>query len=247
MMRRQSAAWAFIPAMALALAAGAPPASAQIGGQVGGTKVIDDVEDLNRNAAGVDRNWISDFTFIQDALTPLAPETKGLALAPGQSPLGVFELKANNDFAGFFNMSAGVPVPSEKGQSTLTHPGDMTSFETLSFFACVDPSVANMQVLVILECYPQNGDGTFPELLWRTVPAVGKQFQPIELVLREPDEVRNGFGRTPEELLSQTRFLAFFLTAGQSFMRPEINLYFDDITLQGPPPASLGDDWMLYD
>lgn len=231
-----------------ALLACALPAAAQIGGQTGGTLVIDDVEDLNLLAAGVEREWISDFTFTESALQPIDPATESLTLAPDQSPLGVFRFRANNDTAGYFAKTCGVPMPSEPGESTATHPGDMTSFETLSFFACVDTTASNMEVQVILECYPQNPDSSFPELYWLVSPPEGAVFQQITLDLRSPDVVLNDGGNSVEDLLSQTRFMAFYLQAGPDFTTQEINLYLDDLTLSdGEGATSVGNDWPLYD
>lgn len=237
--------------LALALASSwAPPALGQIGGQTGGTLVIDDVEDLSLTANGVERDWISEWTFTEIALQAIDPttETLSLTLAPDQTPLGVFRLTANNDTMGYFAKTCGVPMPSEPGESTATHPGDMTSFNTLSFFACVDPTASNMELQVILECYPQNPDSSFPKLYWIVSPAVGTTFEPVTLDLRSPDLVENDGGNTVEELLSQTRFLSFYLYGGPDFTRQEINLFFDDITLTDEDSStSVGNDWPLYD
>jgi hypothetical protein len=220
---------------------------AQVGGQVGGTHVIDDAEDLDLNAIGVNRDWISEFTFTEIALSAIDPATRSLTLTGDQSPMGVFRLRANNDAAGFFQKTAGIPVPGQKGESTLTSPGDMTSFEKLSFVACASPSVNNLQLQVILECYPQNQDSSFPKLYWTISPAIGTTFSPVELDLRSPDLVENAGGNSVEELLSRTRFLAFYLFAGPSMLVQETNLYFDDITLTATEPTSIGADWLLYD
>ncbi|MCC5875942.1 MAG: hypothetical protein JJU11_06960 [Candidatus Sumerlaeia bacterium] len=237
---------AFISALIAAFPA---TAISQVGGQTGGTLVIDDVENLTLAAEGVGRDWITDFTFTVPALKAIDPATESLVLASGQTPQGVFEFTANNDTAGFFSKTCGIPVPSQLGESTLTHPGDMTSFETLSFFACVNPTAANMELQVILECYPQNANSTFPKLYWFVTPSVGTTFEKVSLDLRSPDLVENNDGdRTVEELLSETRFLAFFLFAGPDFSRPEIRLYFDDITLTDEGGAtSVGSNWVLYE
>lgn len=224
-------------------------AFAQVGGQTGGTLVIDDVENLSLTAEGVGRDWITEFTFTVPALQAIDPASEGLVLAPDQSPLGVFEFTANNDTAGYFFKSCGIPVPSVSGESTLTHPGDMTSFSQLTFLACVNPTANNMGLQIILECYPQNADSSFPKLNWFVNPTVGTTFEQVSINLTEPDLVENNDGNlTVEELLSETRFLAFYLHAGPDFTQQGIRLYFDDITLTDEGnQTSVGSSWELYD
>jgi hypothetical protein len=223
----------------------APEASAQIGGQSTAPAIIDNAEDLNLNAGGVNRDWISDFNDEGIALTAIGPGAASLTLASGQTPNGVLRLKATGDGAGFLEISCGVPVPSVASESTASHPGNMTPFENLSFAACVDPTAANLELQVILECYPQNPDTSFPKLNWFVTPAQGITFAPVTVNLRTPDLVDDAGTNTVEQLLSQTRFLAFYVFAGPDLGADEINLYFDDIMLTAANASC--DTWMLYD
>lgn len=220
---------------------------AQLGGQTGGVFILDDAEDLDINAAGVNRDWISDYTFKEIALRAIDPTTASLILAPHQSPAGVFRLQANNDLTGFFFKSCGVPLPSQKGESTLIYPGNATSFETLSFLACINPTANDMELQIILECYPRNPDGTYPKLYWFMTPAVGLTFSQLTVSLMNPDLVENADGRSVWELLSQTRFLSLFLYAGPDMSKQNLYFYFDDIVFSGEVLTKARPAWSLYE
>lgn len=224
------------------------PASipAQIGGQTG-IVVLDDVEDLDLNAFGVNRDWISESIEEDVALSAIEPTTIPLTLAPGQTPAGVFRLRANRDTVGYFEKSAGVPLPSQSGASTLTSPGNLTYFDTMEFVACTTPTAANMELQIILECYPQNPDLTYPKLYWVVSPQAGTTFAPVTLDLHNPDLVENANGNTVPQLLSQTRFLAFYIFAGPAFFPEEVSVFFDDITFVGSTVAAADRGWHLYE
>jgi hypothetical protein len=91
------------------------------------------------------RDWISDYVggigggYI---LEPLDLSQAGLALAPGQSPIGALKAEIPNDGYGSIHAGFGVPMPGEVGASTLVSSGDITSFETLTFVACFEPFFA---------------------------------------------------------------------------------------------------------
>lgn len=221
-------------------------AFAQVGGKTSadGPFMLEDVEDLNLNAAGVNREWIHEFSGYVQALHPVDPAAEGLTLAAGQSPQGVLLYRAVPEF-GFVSKTFGVPLPSELGMSTLTHPGDLTSFTTMSFLGSVNQQRTNLEFQVVLECYPQNPDSSFPTLFWNFMPPTGTTFGNIELDLRQPTLSENTGTATIEELLSQTRFLSFFIYAGFLPTTDPIDFHVDDIRFQGVMTDA--SSWNLYE
>jgi hypothetical protein len=221
-------------------------AGAQIGGQnaVDGRFVLDDVEDRDLVADGVERNWISDFIESGAALEGIDPGAEGLTLAVGQTSAGVFRFTAEDDF-GFIDMSFGVPVPSVKGASTLTNPANISGFNLLTFLAANTSPVMGAEFRVILECYPQNPDTSYPKLYWSFTPAPGTTFQSVVLNLQSPDFSENTGGLTTADLLSQARYLSFYVYAGPVDSGTSTVFYLDDIALE--PQASVASEaWELY-
>lgn len=211
-----------------------------------GSFVLDDTEDLNLHAQSIDRNWISDFQGGSPALAVSSLTSATLTLAPTQTPVGFFHFKASAKF-NFIGKGFGIPVPSEPGQSTLTHPGDITSFAEFNFFACSPLAPASATYQLSLECYPQNADSTFPKLHWKFTPAMGTVFQRVRIDLYEPDLLENDFGRTVEELLAKTRYLSFFIYAPNVDNSAIVDFYVDDIMIL--PTGSLptaSSVWHLY-
>jgi hypothetical protein len=228
--------------VALLIAAGIA-AHAQIGGQDSslGAFLLDDAEDLDLVADGVERNWISDYVFpTGKVLSAVNLNGSGLTLAPGQSPLGALRMRIPGTFE-FLDAGFGVPMPAVDGASTLEFPGDITSFERLTFLARYGPDVPDLTFFVILETYPGPDHA---QLIWSFQPALGSTFEPVEIDLRSPAFVANGGSETLESLLSQTRFLAFHASSGMLSMPQTLDLHIDDIRLAGayqpPDPFPLG-------
>jgi len=139
------------------------PGLAQIGGQTSadGPLIIDNVEELNLVAEGVGRQWIPDYIYGYE--TPLEAVTlsgSGLTLAEGQSPGGALRFRIPSSYK-YINKGFGVPMPGEKGASTLDSPGDVTSYTHLNFHMRYSPSLTDQSLMVILETYP---GPTYPKL-----------------------------------------------------------------------------------
>ena len=232
-------------AATVALASLASMSMAQIGGKTAadGPFVIDDIEDLNLSSETLGRDWIPDFIGEDPALQAIDPSTAGLTLASGQSSSGVFEFTAPAPF-GFIDTSFGIPMPSVAGASTLDNPGDITSFTYITFQSVADIAIPGIEYNIILECYPQNPDDSFPRVFWNFQPATGTTFDFNAIELRQPSSIANNQNsRTLEELLGQTRFLSFYVYA-ETEQGNVVNLYMDDITLQEQPSSA--EDWLLY-
>jgi hypothetical protein len=244
------ARWMALCALALFVAAGT--AWALIGGKsaADGPFLIDDMEDLNLRSESLGRNWVSDFVGTQQVLSALTLSGAGLTLAAGQSPTGAFlaTVPARNSYvSGGF----GIPMPAMVGESTLTYPGDITSFATLEFFACHEPSGLTAQKFqVLMECYPQNGDGSYPKVAWNFTPASGLTFEKIVINLASPSGiVDNPSSRAASELLTKTRYLYFLHYAGPVTNQTTLRVRYDDIRLVGPttpPTTASGTVWVFY-
>ncbi len=224
----------------MGLAAAARSASGQVGGQTGaeGPALVDDVEDLDLVAGGVERAWISDFIWpAGDVLTTISLSGSNLTLAPGQSPIGALRATIpaqtnplNPLSGGWINAGFGVPLPAEAGASTLVSPGNLSAFEALEFLACFEPNLTGRAFNVLLECYPGNPDGTFPTLYWRYFPASGRTFREVRIDLRSPSLIENNpQGLSVGELLSRTRFLYWHCFAGPVSLFAELRFQADDI------------------
>ncbi len=226
-------------------------ASAQIGGKTAddGVFILDDVEDLDHSASGVQRTWISTYANNATTFTAVSPGGAGLTVAPGQSSAGALSYPMTSAFGGYSDYSFGVPMPSVLGASTLSSPGNITSFSKLSFLTCYSQAFVNQQLLVVLECYPQtgtvDGNAVFPKAIWSYSAPPGTQFQKITLNLRAPTQIADAGGYTLEQMLAQTRFLAFYYYGGPEPLPKSVTAYVDDIKLE-PPVASAG-DWTLYE
>lgn len=222
------------------------PAFAQIGGHLpaDGPFVLDDVEDLDLTADGVERDWIVSFI---NRLSADSSTSSGLTLAPGQTPIGALHFRGET-FYGYIDANFGVPMPGVNGASTLDFPGDISGFRQLTFFACYSPAQNNNVFQVILECYPQNPDSTFPLVYWNYTPALGTTYQQVAIDLYQPSLIQhNPGGLSIGELLSQTRFIAFYMYAGPLVMQfgPTMTLHVDDITLVGESPSATM-NWWVY-
>lgn len=221
----------------------------QIGGKTAadGPFLLEDVEDLDLQAIGVDRPWIPDFVN-NGGLTAIAFDGSGLVLMEGQSPIGGLRFRVPSSF-GFVDKSFGVPVPSEPGQSTLSHPGNIVDFEKFDFLISYSLSLANQQFWIILETYPDRGGNVYPRIMWRYEPTVGSTFQRMQVPIHEPTLILDGEGFELEELLSQTRFLSFyFYGETQSGGSRTLNAHLDDIRLLPASAAPDGptDHWAIY-
>lgn len=218
---------------------------AQIGGRAGadGPVMIDDVEDLDMLAGGVQRAWVPQVTG-GNSFDPVPPTSGGLTLAAGQTPLGAFAYKMKVS-SGYLNLSFGVPVPSVAGQSTADYPGDMTSFSKLSFLTRSSNAITSQTFQVILETYP---GPPYPKLYYKYSLTPGTTYRKIEIDLHAPDFVENAGGRTVEELLSKTRYLAFYYFGGPDQVVKSLTVHVDDICLiPSMKNESCVRDWAIYD
>jgi hypothetical protein len=233
-------------AIALSLAASA---HAQIGGHLAadGPFLLEDVEDLDLHAVGVARDWIPDFVSQQGGLTPILLDSSGLTLFGDQSPIGGLRFRVPSQ-SGFVNKSYGVPVPSEPGQSTLSHPGNIVDFEYFDFLVSFTPVMTNQQFWIILETYPNRGGNVYPRIMWRYYPQVGSAFQRMQVPIHEPTLIVDGDGFALDELLSQTRFLSFYFYGETSTGNVTFNVHVDDIRLlpAQDTPMEFSDVWAIY-
>jgi hypothetical protein len=210
---------------------------AQVGGKTSadGPFLIDDAEDLNLHAESLGRDWISGFVWpAGNILSVTSPS--GLTLASGQSPAGILEAQIAADNFGSIDAGFGIPVPGVVGASTLDSPGNITSFTSLEFLAChrARNITADIDFQVLMECYPGNGDGTYPTLVWKYTPASGTTFGLTQIDLRTPALILNNpSGLSVEQLLGSTRFLYFYFFSNPVSMMAELTVNFDDITLEG--------------
>lgn len=232
----------FLLASLLALV---PLAAAQIGGRTAseGTFLLEDVEDLDLVAAGVERPWVPEYV-AGGGLEAKSLAGSGLELLPGQSPIGALHYRMPMEL-GYISKSFGVPMPSVPGESTLSHPGDISGFDSLQFLFAFSPVLTTQEFWVVLETYPEVAGGKFPRLMWHYEPEEGSSFQPITIPLHEPTLVLDGDGFSVSELLSQTRFLSFYFYAeSQRFPSPRMDVYVDDIVLV-PKPGVDSSLWIV--
>lgn len=202
-----------------------------------GPFTIDDIEDQDLTADPLGRIWVPDFVNSVAILSPLGLPGSGLSLAGGQSPAGAFQAVIPQSGFGSINSGFGVPMPGVVGASTAVSPGDVTSFGNLSFVACYEPAgLANQRFQVLLECYPENSDGSFPTVFWNYSPAPGTAFEQVIVDLASPDGVLDNPGDIQlVELLARTRFLFFHFFAGPVGEFAVLNFHIDDIELDGEP------------
>jgi hypothetical protein len=206
--------------------------SAQIGGKTAadGPFTLDDAEDLDLVADGVGRAWVSDSVPpVGNILSVLDLSTSSLTLATGQTPLGVLAATVPEKM-GVVDAGFGVPMPGVVGASTDDSPGDITSFDLLTFNACFDPALPNLIFDVILE---SNASVDLPRMFWNYTPAAGTAFQRVEIDLRSPGLVVDAGSLTLEDLLSNTRFLFFNFFAGPVPPGSTLSFHIDDIRLEG--------------
>lgn len=224
----------------------AATATGQIGGKTSadGPFTLDDVEDINTTASGVGRAWVAEYIYSDpDAFQAVSLTGSGLTLASGQTPVGALRYAMpTTPKAGYISYSFGVPMPSEPGASTATHPGDITSFTHLTFFVQSSHNLANQLNQVILETYP---GPPYPQLVWSYSITAETTFQQVTLPLREPTIIHNGEGYTVEQLLAATRYLSFYFYGGHETIAKIFTVHADDIQLTGAYASSVG-NWSLY-
>ncbi len=212
-----------------------------------GEFIIDNAEDLDLFADGVERQWLGNYIHPSgNVLSALPLGGSGLTPAGGQSPVGALLMTvpvSNLYLDGGF----GVPLPSVPAYSTLGNPADLTSYQRFSFFACHEPTIAGQKFSVLLECYPQNGDSSFPTLVWNFTPAAGKTFQPVSIELAKPDTVLNNpQALSAAQLLARARYMSI-QTFAQATVGTTSRLRLDDLRLGGPPaPGNAARGWQLY-
>jgi hypothetical protein len=216
----------------------------QIGGRTSseGPFTLDNVEDINTTASGVDRAWIPEYIVgYPQAFGAVTLTDKSSTLMPGQSPLGaLLYTMPTQPKAGYVSYSLGVPMPSVPGAPTTTHPGDISSFTHLTFLIRSDKTLANQFNQVILETYAGT---SIPKLVWNFERIPGPQFHRVTLPLHAPDAVQ-GAGTVPvSELLAKTRYLSFYFYGGRELTPTTLTVYIDDIALFG---NSAIEGWSLY-
>ncbi len=216
---------------------------AQIGGKTGADSpvMLEDVEDLDTTAGGVLRAWVSDH--VQGESQPLGAvvaTTGGLTLAPGQSPAGALRFRMQSRFD-YVSYGFGVPTPAVAGESTLSFPGDTTSFTHLTFLVCASINLTNQKKEVILTTYPGQN---FPTLHWKYSVSAGTTYQRVSIDLHAPDYITNAGSFTVAQLLAQTRFLYFYFYGGPEATPKTLTVYLDDIQLLRNE-ASIA-DWAVY-
>ncbi len=218
----------------------------QIGGRTAafGTFVLDDVEDLDLMADGVMREWISDYVWpLGYILSTFSLSDSGLILAQEQTPIGALKATIPEThwiYEGYISAGFGVPMPAVAGESTLAYPGNITSFDTLTFFICFEPVLNGQVFQIVLETYP---DPDYPKIYWSYTPEPGKTFQKVEIDLWNPDLIEGAGTLSLHDLLSQTRFLYFYFYAGPVPIGSILECYIDDIHLKGEFSACY---WVFY-
>jgi hypothetical protein len=233
----------------LLLALIAMPVSAQIGGKTAadGPFTLDDVEDLDTTAGGVMRAWIHTYVPgepIDGALKAVALSGLGLTLATGQTPIGALRYRMHT-YYGYINYSFGVPMPAVTGDSTLTYPGNISSFRNLRFLTRVSTTISDATFMIILECYPEVAPGVYPKLYWNYAMPPGTTFQEVTIDLYNPHYMENTGSLTVAELLTKTRYLSFYYYGGPELTMPKtLDAHVDDIQLVGQASVI---DWSLHD
>jgi len=226
------------------------PAVATVGGETyaDGPFVIDDVEDSNLVSETLGRDWVPDYNGKKPILGTVQLSSSTLTLNPGQSPTAAFSVEPKSSF-GFVNQGFGIPLPGQVGQSTLDFPGAITSYPALNFLIAYEENgLADIRFQVLLECYPENGSGTFPTVFWDYSAMEGAEFNPVSIELAAPSGLLNNDNSLPiETLLSQTRFLFLFFSATDVGPDASWSIYVDDIKLgdiEGNGTAVT--NWALY-
>lgn len=215
--------------------------SAQIGGHFAsnGTFALDDFEDLDLVADSVNRLWVP-----TAPLKAESPTSSGLILDSQQTPLGAVHFILKERFS-FIDGSLGVPLPSEQGLSTLTHPADISDFQTLKFRLAHDSDYPNGLFAVTLECYPRNADLTFPKIRWEYTATPGDAYQDVFLPLHNPTLIENNPSSIPvEELLAKCRFIAWYFFSAPVPAGSTASFHIDDIVLEGVASVNF---WSVYD
>lgn len=220
--------------------------TAQIGGKTAtdGPFTLDNVEDLNTTASGVDRAWIPDFIFTDPQAFQAVPlTTGGLTLSPEQTTSGALRYAMpTQPKGGYVSYSFGVPMPSQPGASTLTFPGDLTSFTHFTFLARGSHSLADQVSQIILETYP---GPLYPKLYWNFALPIGTTFQRVTVPLREPSLVTGAGALTVEQLLAKARYMSFYFYGGKELIPKTLTVHVDDIQLTGTAAAAVY-NWSLY-
>ncbi len=135
-------------------------------------------------------------------------------------------------------------MPSVAGASTLTNPGNITSFGQLSFLAQYTPVISGISFSLIIECYPETtcdpGQTApcYPKVFYSFTPAEGTAFQEVTIDLSQPMTVDAPSTLTLQDLLSQTRFLSFHAYASVG-AGPPMTLTFDVDDIQLVPPTAV--------
>lgn len=223
---------------------------AQIGGQTSadGPFTLDDIEDLDINASSVGLDWIPDYIKTDpNAFAPIRLQNAGLSLQADQTSVGAFRFSMpSNQKGGYISYSFGVPMPSETAQSTLDFPGDLTSFTDMTFLVSSSQPLPNQFSSVLLETYVTD-DPPYPQIAWNfTMPTDGS-FQRVTLPLREPVAINdNPTNKTIEQLLAQTRYLAFYFYGGPQSPPVTFTVHIDDIRFIGDANQSAVSDWSIY-
>ena len=242
--------------LAMALSNAAP---AQIAGQTAadGPFVIDDFEDLDMESATLQRTWLASVIVTVPAELSLAGS--GLTLASGQTPNGAIRLDFPDDNAFIVGEpnsifgDLGIPMPGVAGASTDPNaggtPGGIEDFAYLEFLQTYQLTgglaSTTVQAYVLIECYPQNPDTTFPTLRYAFTPTEGTTFQPIQINLVTPTNVTNNQnGLSLAQLLSQVRFLDIFYFATPVNEPGLLDVHIDDVTLTGISASE--EHWELY-
>jgi hypothetical protein len=225
-------------------------ANAQIGGNSAsaGHFLLEGAEDLNLTAESMGRDWISDFVWPAGSVLE-AVSLAGLTPATGQSTNGALLATVPDDGFGSIDAGFGIPMPGVVGASTLDSPGDMTSFDYLTFSSCASvTALANQKFQLLVECYPENSDGTFPTVFWEFSPEQGTSFASVNLGIDQPDGMINNTGDlTAQELLSRTRFLYFSHFANPVTGGTQLDIHYDDLQL-GPEVTATNavGAWTMY-
>jgi len=122
----------------------------------------------------------------------------------------------------------------------------MTSFDRITFLACTESNLVDQTLKMIMECYPGSGN-VYPKLQWNFSLPVSKTFSRQTLILRSPTQISdNPSNLSVEQLLSQTRYLAFFFYAGPLTTGKRLTIYIDDIDFRmGALTAAR--DWSLFE
>ena len=143
-------------------------------------------------------------------------------------------------------------MPSVAGASTLTNPGNITSFRQLRFLAQYTPAISGTSFSVIIECYPEMTCGPgqtapcYPRVFYSFTPSEGTTFREVDINLSQPSYVDAPSTVTLQDLLSQTRFMSLYAYASVGIGPPQTLVFdVDDIQFVPPAPAEVR-SWQDY-